>query len=236
MKKQIISMMVFAICLLFVGVEAMAQGVAVYKKNGVVMKIPYADLDSIVTYNYGEDANNGVVQGHECVDLGLSVNWATCNMGANSPEEHGDYYAWGETSTKSEYNSSNSVTYNKENFSSISGNSQYDAARANWGGSWRIPTEEECQELIDKCKWIWTVQKGQNGYEIIGPNGNSIFLPVTGFRKDTESYDSGEGHYWSSTPARFSSIDSYYIEFDNSNYKVEFYGRDRGRSIRPVTE
>ena len=84
--------------------------------------------------------------GHEWVDLGLSVKWATCNVGASRPEQYGNYYAWGETTTKSEYTRDNSKTMYK-NLGDISGNAQYDAARANWGGSWRMPRKAEFDEL-----------------------------------------------------------------------------------------
>ena len=117
--------------------------------------------------------------GHEYVDLGLSVKWATCNVGASKPEEYGDYFAWGETSTKEEYTEENSLTYGKK-MSDIAGNAQYDAARANWGGSWRMPTEYEWQELIDKCKWEWGKVTGVKVNKVTGPNGNSIFLPAAG--------------------------------------------------------
>ena len=125
--------------------------------------------------------------GHDYVDLGLpsGLKWATCNVGASSPEEYGGYYAWGETTTKSSYDESNSLTSGKSvselwlaGIIDDSGNltMQYDAARANWGGSWRMPTKTECQELKDRCVWNWTSQNGHTGYKVVGPNGNSIFL------------------------------------------------------------
>ena len=94
----------------------------------------------------------GTERGHEWVDLGLpsGVKWATCNVGASDPWEYGDYFAWGETSPKSEYTKENSKTYNR-NMGDISGNPNYDAARANWGGSWRIPTKKEFHELGTEC-------------------------------------------------------------------------------------
>ncbi len=88
------------------------------------------------------DGSDGKPEGHEYVDLGLSVKWATCNVGATKPEEYGNYYAWGETATKSEYTEDNSLTYGKQ-MRDISGNAQYDAATANWGGTWRMPTNDE---------------------------------------------------------------------------------------------
>ena len=95
------------------------------------------------------------INGHEYVDLGLSVKWATCNVGASKPEDYGNDYAWGETSTKSSYTSDSSKTYGKQ-MNDIKGNSQYDAARANWGGTWRLPTGAELEELKNKCTWRWT--------------------------------------------------------------------------------
>lgn len=94
---------------------------------------------------------------HEYVDLGLpsGTKWATCNVGANIPEEYGDFYAWGEITTKSEYTTENCVTYG-ESMDDISGNPNYDVARAKWGGSWRMPTKSEMRELVYNCNWTWT--------------------------------------------------------------------------------
>lgn len=118
--------------------------------------------------------------GHEWVDLGLSVKWATCNVGASSPTEYGNYYAWGEITPKSEYRVTNSVTYGKC-LNCISGDATYDAARANWGAPWRMPTAEEIDELVDKCIWEWTTLDGVAGCKVTSPvNGNSIFLPAAG--------------------------------------------------------
>ena len=106
------------------------------------------------------------------VDLGLpsGLKWATCNVGATSPEDYGNYYAWGETTTKESYNESNYTIYGQQ-ISDFSGNATYDAARANWGGPWRMPTQTEMQELIDNCTWTWTSQSGVNGCKVTGPNG-----------------------------------------------------------------
>ena len=103
--------------------------------------------------NNGGNNGNGQHNGHEYVDIGLpsGLKWATCNVGASSPEDYGDYFAWGETSPKAEYTWENSVTYG-EQMSDISGNAQYDAATANWGGSWRMPTKEQMEELVEHCE------------------------------------------------------------------------------------
>lgn len=130
--------------------------------------------------------------GHAYVDLGLSVKWATCNVGASSPEEYGNYYAWGETTTKSSYTEDNSKTDGVSMSSSIAGDASYDAARANWGGTWRLPTASESQELIDNCTWTWTTQGGKNGYKVTSEkNGNSIFLPAAGCRYSMTLYYGG---------------------------------------------
>ncbi len=177
-----------------------------------------------------------VENNHEYVDLGLSVKWATCNVGANSPSDYGDYYAWGETSTKSSYTEDNSITSGKS-MNDIGGNSSYDVARAKWGGSWRLPTKAEFQELIDKCTWTWTTQGGHNGYKVTGKNGKSIFLPATGWREGTLSFFVGEsGNYWGSTPGESNTDDAYDLFFNSSNYYTRWVNRFYGYSVRPVVE
>ncbi len=187
--------------------------------------------------SYANDFSNANrVDGHDYVDLGLSVKWATCNVGANKPEEYGDYFAWGETSTKSSYTSDNSKTYGKT-MNDISGNSSYDAATANWGGSWRMPTRAEMQELKDRCTWTWTTQNGVNGYKVKGPNGNSIFLPAVGYRGGSSlNYVGGYGSYWCSTPDESSSYGACILCFYSSDHVMYDYFRYDGRSVRPVLE
>ena len=178
----------------------------------------------------------GKSNGHYYVDLGLSVKWATCNVGASKPEDYGNYYAWGETGTKSSYTYDNSKTYGKQMYD-IKGNSQYDAARANWGGTWRLPTKAELEELNNKCTWKWTTQNGVNGYKVVGPNGNSIFLPAAGFRGRSSLYNAGEcGYYWSSTPYKSGSYSAYSLDFGSSAHYVSSSLRDSGHSVRPVSE
>ena len=173
----------------------------------------------------------GSHNGYEWVDLGLSVKWATCNVGASSPSDYGDYYAWGETSTKSSYDEDNSKTFGKS-MGNIGGNSSYDVARYRWGASWRLPTKAEFQELIDKCTWTWMTQGGHNGYKVTGKNGKSIFLPAAGWRGGTSPYYVGEyGIYWSSTPDESNSLC-----FRSSYHHVGWSSRYYGRSVRPVVE
>lgn len=185
-------------------------------------------------YEEGPNAN-----GHEYVDLGLpsGLLWATCNVGATAPEAYGNYYAWGDIITKSNYTSSNYSTYNVQ-ITDISGNAQYDAATANWGGDWRMPTKDEVNELRNNCTWTWTTQNSVNGYNVEGPNGNSIFLPAAGYYSYQSFKDAGtRGFYWSSS--------DYINDFGIVNYAVSLTikstsynngGNDRGngRSVRPV--
>ncbi len=186
--------------------------------------------------NTYEESITGSINGHDYVDLGLSVKWAACNIGASSYYNYGDYYAWGETSPKSNYTISSSVTYGKS-MSDISGNATYDAARANWGGSWRLPTAEEIDELIDRCDTTWTTMNGHNGYKVTGPNGNSIFLPAAGYRNGSSLYYTGEGgYYWSSTPDESGRYVAYYLYFHDGGFLRRWLGRYYGHSVRPVSD
>ena len=183
------------------------------------------------------DGGNGKHEGHEYVDLGISVKWATCNVGATSPEDYGHYFAWGETSPKAEYTEENSLTCGKD-MSDISGNPQYDAARANWGGDWRMPTYSEQEELLNNCTWTWTTQNGVNGYNVKGPNGNSIFLPAAGGRFGSSlNYAGSDGYYWSSTPLDDDDDGyPYYLYFDSGSQRMSGSYRRNGFSVRPVVE
>ena len=175
--------------------------------------------------------------GHECVDLGLSVKWATCNVGASSPSEYGDYYAWGEIATKMSYTEEN-YKANGMTMGDISGNSSYYVARAKWGGCWRMPTKAEMQELIDNCTWTWTTQDGYDGYQVTGKNGNSIFLPAAGNRFDTSIFNIGVyGGYWCSTRVEDDANSAYRLFFANTpSHCVDSTNNDEGRPVRPVCD
>ena len=181
---------------------------------------------------------------HECVDLGLpsKVKWATCNIGANSPEAYGDYFAWGEIETKDEYEENNSRTYNKR-MSDISGHETYDAATANWGEDWRIPTKAECEELMDAnyCTWEWRSNNDFAGYKVTSKiNGNYIFLPAAGYKSGStvEIHDGGVyGTYSCSTPAERDEVaeKSYTLGFKDETKAIGRIYRENGRVVRPVT-
>ena len=184
---------------------------------------------------YGQQQTRGTINGHEYVDLGLSVKWATCNVGAYYSDNPGKHYAWGETTTKSSYTSSNSKTYGVS-MGDISGNPNYDVARATWGGTWRLPTSEEFEELIQCCTWTWTTENGQKGYKVTSRrNGNSIFFPAAGSRYDSSLYYAGSyGYYWSSSP--YDSNNAYGLGFNSSVYEVDWLDRYYGFSVRAVSE
>ena len=199
----------------------------------------YGEMEEFTTEE-GTCEPDGYIAGHGYVDLGLpsGVKWATCNVGASSPEDYGDYFAWGETSPKAEYTWENSVTFGDQ-MSDISGNAQYDAATANWGGSWRMPTNDEMQELVDHCEWEWTEVNGVNGSRVIGPNGSCIFLPAAGYRGGSSlNSGGGFGYYWSSTPLDDGGDGiAYYLGFDDGGGFVGWSGyRNYGLTVRPITE
>lgn len=152
---------------------------------------------------YARTHNNG----HEYVDLGLSVKWATCNVGASEPEDYGNYYA-----------------YVRE-------------TQFNWGGTWRLPTKAEFEELQNRCIWKWTAQNGVKGYNVTGPNGNSIFLPAAGFRGGSSLFDAGEdGYYWSSTRHESYGNTSYSLVFNIDDCNLEYGSYSSYRSVRLVAE
>ncbi len=164
--------------------------------------------------------------GHEYVDLGLSVKWATCNVGAAKPEDFGGYYAWGETYSKVLYtwknyrfrasgNSYSDIKFSKyedDVYSAILGkkvnkitlDKADDVANQEWGGDWRMPSKEEIEELVWNCDWVWTTLNGVNGVRITsnveGYTDRSIFIPASGYKDDSKQFQTGKyGYLWSST-------------------------------------
>ena len=182
-----------------------------------------------------------VVKCYTSVDLGLSVKWATCNVGASNPHEYGDYYAWGETTIKPCYFEENYIYYDGEkyqNLGNISGNAEFDIARIKLGANWRTPTNKEIQELLNNCEEEWTSVNGVAGCRFTSKrNGNSIFMPATGAKHS--SYNDGEGQsgtYWSATSNPNDSSAVFCLYFRNKKTCIGSYSRKNGYPIRPVTD
>ena len=173
--------------------------------------------------------------GHAWVDMGLSVKWATCNVGAGSPEESGGYYAWGELHRKSEYTEANSETFGIS-MADIAGNPARDVARAEWGDAWRLPKLTEIDELVDKCTWTLTALHGIKGYKVVSRvNGNVIFLPMAGAWHD-DTHALYGGMYWSSTPRQDVDSSSAVLILMELGSTCGWSNREGGFTVRPVLE
>lgn len=195
-----------------------------------------------------DNGNGGHGHDYEYVDLGLHSGtlWATCNVGASSPEDIGDYFAWGETSPNGVYDWAtykygdlidNQFIMTKYNYSDslIFLEANDDAAMANWGPDWRMPTKDEWEELYLKTTNVWTTINGVGGRLLTGSNGNSIFLPATGFYLDGELYSSNIGVYWSNSLHTDFIMRGWSYHFDcNSSHVCGTYERNRGQCVRAV--
>ena len=219
----------------------------IYCSNGDVLEV-----DSISLVKPDNQINN-----HESVDLGLpsGLKWATCNVGAYVPEGYGYYFAWGEVEPKTTYGWS-TYKYCVDNFDDLTkycNNSDYgkdgftdnktvldpedDAATANWGSAWRMPTKAEQDELRNNCTWNWTTLNGVKGYKVTGPNGNSIFLPAAGYVvAGTLYYAGSDGYYWSSSLDTDNPSSAYYVSFYSDFVGLYYSGRYCGQSVRPVCQ
>ena len=197
----------------------------------------------------------GTENGHTWVGLGLpsGLQWASCNVGATTPEDYGNYYAWGETAPKTDYSWATYKYANgdKNKLTKYCSKASYgdngftddkttlepedDAAHVNRGGDWRMPTAAEMDELLENCTWTWTTQKGINGYQVTSKtNGNSIFLPAAGYRYYTGLYNAGSiGDYMSSsldTDAHYTWSGYFGSDYMYRNGRARFLGL----SVRPV--
>lgn len=174
--------------------------------------------------------------GVEAVDMGLSVRWASCNVGAESATADGDYFAWGELTPSDSYVWRNSSTYDKI----LRGDVLPPAndASIQLGEGWRMPTIEEFDELSTRCEWRSLQQDGRYGYEVTGPNGNSIFLPASGYIYDTTlSHGDLEGLYWCSNIATDGdSKHATTFRFNNRERYFESLYRYYGAQVRAVRE
>ena len=231
--------------LLLTGLMASAANAQVKGDFDEDGKVTVTDITELINIYLGGGTEGG---GYKAIDLGLSVKWANCNVGATEPYEYGGYYSWGETVTKETFSWGNySLTEDGgDTFTKYPKGNKYvldqedDAATAEWGGKWRMPTKEEQDELVEKCTWTWkskgnTEYNGVAGCEVTGPNGNSIFLPAGGYKfMGTIFYEEGEyGHYWSA------SLNGKYfahgLQFNANFHETNGYGyRYMGKLVRAV--
>ena len=244
---------IIAILLLLASAQAvLAQKVILYKTTGETIKFDVSELDSVI---FVEEEPN--VESHEYVDLGLPSGtlWATCNIGADNPEEYGDYFAWGETEPKASYDSSN-YKFNRGSgkmtkYCTISGfgsngmtddltelEPKDDAATANWGNDWQMPSKAQMEELLNPAFTTteWTCMNDFNGMKFISKkNGNWIFFPAGGYVEGSSRYREGLfGSFWSCSLYENSPNDAYDYAI---TYNGTFWGRDRrymGEMVRPV--
>jgi len=195
----------------------------------------------LVVGGFSTDAfcQSGTLDGHEYVDLGLpsGTKWATCNVGASNPEDYGNYYAWGETTTKESYNWDNylhPIKYGNDGLITLEACD--DVVVANWGSGWRMPTKEEMDELYNSCTNEWTIRNGINGRLFTGPNGNSIFLPAAGEREAVALGKVGSrGVYWTSSLGVGNQNGAWYLCISmNDCYMSHYSYRANGQSVRPV--
>ena len=213
----------------------------------------YGDVCSVKTLGTKPVDNSKTINGHNFIDLGLpsGLLWAETNIGATTAADDGNYYAWGETTTKDTYNLSTYKYYDSgyTKYTSTDGktvlDNEDDAAYVNWGSSCRMPTETEFEEICntDNCTWTWTNKTSSsnetiNGYEVTSKkNGNCIFLPASGFFRNSDLDLHGSfGDYWSSTPSSYYSSSGSSIYFSSGNFYSSSGYRIYGYTVRPVAE
>ena len=199
---------------------------------------------------------SGSADGHDYVDLGLPSGtlWATCNMGASKPEKYGDYYAWGETRTKSTYNWStyqyangdydkltkycNKSSYGNKGFTdNLTALQSSDDPATSWGSGWRTPNKEQWDELLKHTTHQWTTQNGVKGRLFTAKNGQTLFLPAAGSRWDSELDHAGsDGNYWSRSLRTDTPSSAWYLRFRSGNCRMDYHLRNGGFSVRPVRQ
>lgn len=226
------------IALVAIQLAAVAQTVNVHFKNGQTIAFPSTNVDFV---NFSEKAPEPTISAGAVVDLGLSVYWCSCNVGAEAPEEYGDYFAWGETKPKSSYSESNYSYYDNDRKEytdigeDISG-TQYDAATVNLGSDWRMPTKAEMQELLTQCSWQWSQINGINGYVVTGPNNNTIFIPAAGSASYSPYGVGSNTMYSTSSVGHNSTQNTCMISYSTDKPSIyNLWDKYYGIVIRPVT-
>lgn len=217
MKKFIIT-----VAIAVAQITAIAQTINVHFKNGQTIEYPSEIVDYV---DFSEKASEPSFTPGEAIDLGLSVLWSSCNLGASTPEEYGFKYAWGETETKNSFtvenytffdNSMKTYIFLKEDISGT----EFDAATVNLGNGWRMPSYFDFAELERECTWEWIKVNNVLGFKITGKNGNSIFMPW--------------GYYWSSTQNKNSIRLANVFYLESGNHHSSYFDRCNGFYIRPI--
>lgn len=188
------------------------------------------------------------------INMGNGLKWSCCNVGAFTPIDYGNYYAWGETKTKDLYDWStykwcngNESSMTKYCYQSSDGNIdnrtriEYsdDAARSNWGAGWRMPTIDETDWLVENCTWLWVNIGNVNGYKVKAPNGNIIFLPAAGYYptgKDHPLWIGSDGYYWTSSLSTLKACGASTFQFTKDQHITFDVYRSHGNSVRPVID
>lgn len=232
MKKSI---SILAATMFFI--SSAAQTINIHFKNGQKVQFTEENVDHV---DFSPKPDDPTLTPGEVVDLGLSVKWASCNLGASTPTEFGGYYAWGETSTKEEYSEDTYSYYDKStnrytDIGSEIGGTAYDAATVNLGKGWRTPSVGHLKELM-MCKHEWTQVDGVNGYLFTGPNGNTLFLPAAGtIWSSSVNHPGKDLFYMSSTKYDDKWINVLNEDLSVSNYlDVRTWAVYYGHTIRPI--
>ena len=243
MKRSFL--MVVSVALLTLPMFSQKTYMRVHKTDGGIIELLVSELDSISFYT------EPVYAYHEYVDLGLSVMWATCNVGASQPEEYGEFFSWGEVESKSAYFNNtykflegaskySGGTYTKycESDGKIVLDPEDDVAYVRWGENWRIPTDEEFGELLDNCIWAIDTINGVVGYRAVSKiNGNSIFLPAAGemwYDNKTPSQAEEKGIYHANSLYSWGAGNSFYFNFLYGDLRRSYGPRTSGKTVRPV--
>lgn len=238
--RKTISLAYLAIALCATAAEAQDEYMTIQKADGTTADFFVGDVEKVYF--------SAVPSTLQAIDLGLTsgTKWANCNVGATCPEDYGGYYAWGSTEEVADYSWASYAYATLDSDGELSecasigddiAGTAYDVAHVKWGGSWKMPTKAQLQELCDECKWEWATLNDVNGYLVKGGNGNSIFLPAAGIHHETSSYYAGNsGNYWSSTAFAGYPKCAYSMDFDSKN--CNWFGDIRyyGQSVRPVLE
>ena len=239
-------------CILMISFSGYAQQPLYGDVNGDG-EVNISDVNAVIDVILGGHSHH-----YDYVDLGLpsGTMWATHNVGASSPDEFGDYFAWGETEPKEQYDCENYkwihgsyyLSLTKYCTNSVYGYNDFvdnkteldledDAAYVNWGPAWRMPSYDQIDELITTCTWTWTTRNGVNGELVTGPNGNTVFFPASGLRNASSSsvmYSGVKGRFWSRTVNSDAPNIAYIIDFNADDMWTNGEVRDYGLTVRAV--